>query len=268
MSANAELSMYNPQDEWEVVAMGTSATVYRAIRLSDNRQVAIKVRNLNSPVPARETKVLSKLFASGLDECINIIPVRHGFCSGLHLFICMDFCEGGSVETRLLNGLYEEDEPEVKRVIASTLNGLAFLHRNKIIHRDVKPGNIMYLTEDEDSPVGLVDFDLSRLVLDEPAATRVGTQGYQAPEVINADRPYTEKCDVWSVGVVTYLLLTGCLPFPTHLQERDLLDLMKEQDYDTERLTAPQRDFIARCLQPSDDRRPSAQELLGDPWLN
>lgn len=91
------------------------------------------------------------------------------------------------------------------------LTAINYCHSNKIVHRDLKPENIIFASKDPDSELKICDFGLSAIYGKSKLQERVGTPLYMAPEVIN--RNYSEKCDIWSIGVILFVLFSGEPPF-------------------------------------------------------
>ena len=109
-------------------------------------------------------------------------------------------------------------EKNVKKVIKNLLIGLAHIHSKGIMHRDLKPENLMLKSSKRMHKAKLIDFGLATFVdVDEFLYKRCGTPGFVAPEVIilGAKEKYSEKCDIFSAGVIFYILLTGESPFPS-----------------------------------------------------
>jgi serine/threonine protein kinase len=177
----------------------------------------------------------------------------------------MPLCEGGALSSRLADATFSDYD--AARVIRSVLSALDHIHSQNVIHRDVKPDNILYRTNDPQSDILLGDFGLSKFVQDGLADSRVGTKGYQAPQILRGHL-YDYKCDIWSTGVVAYELLHAKTPFNESLRESELLNRMEKSAYviagDVSEKAA---DFIRACLRPDPEERPSASELLGHPWF-
>merc|ERR1712118_521298 len=103
-------------------------------------------------------------------------------------------------------------EKKAGETLKQILSAIVYCHDNKIVHRDLKPENILYESSKADSILKVIDFGTSRSFgPDRKMAQRLGTPYYIAPEVL--DKRYDEKCDVWSIGVILYILLSGIPPF-------------------------------------------------------
>lgn len=95
-----------------------------------------------------------------------------------------------------------------------TLKGIAHMHAVGIVHRDLKPDNLLYSDKSEDAVIKIIDFGLSKKIV-KPSSLHslVGTPYYVAPEVLNEDINYGRACDLWSIGVMVYVMLVGYPPF-------------------------------------------------------
>jgi len=162
-------------------------------------------------------------------------------------------------------------EAEARRILIQVARGLEYLHSVGICHRDIKPENILCSEEDEGFTVKIADFGLSRLFgVNELMTTNCGSPYYAAPEVLAHTDPYNESCDIWGFGVLAYILLTGHFPFSA--PDNALPALIKSGKYNLKNLAArkvsiPAQEFIARLLVLDAKSRPTATEILRDPWL-
>lgn len=109
------------------------------------------------------------------------------------------------METRL-------SEVEAAHIMKQIFSAVYYCHKNKIVHRDLKPENILYLNDSSDAPLKIIDFGTSKTFMpNEIMNQKFGTPYYIAPEVLK--KHYDEKCDIWSCGVILYLMLSGKPPF-------------------------------------------------------
>lgn len=144
-----------------------------------------------------------------------------------------------------------------------------YLHQNSIVHGDIKPQNIHFKDQD-DTIIKLIDFGTSRRVNDQHAMHGVfGTSYYVAPEVIEGT--YSEKCDVWSVGIILYILLAGEPPFNGNT-DQEIVQRIKEGDFVMEgprwdEVSDEAKDLITRIL-CKEDIRISAAEAFQHPWFD
>ena len=164
-------------------------------------------------------------------------------------------------------------EKEAAHVVRKVAEGLAHVHSAGIIHRDLKPDNLMYLSKAEASNIMLIDFGLAGDVGNGPLSTPCGTAHYVAPEVLAA-KAYDAKADMWSLGVIIYMLLCGFPPFfDAQGNQKRLYKLIKLGKY---RFPSPYWDYVSEnakdlvrnllVLDPA--KRCSATEVLAHKWVH
>jgi calcium-dependent protein kinase len=148
----------------------------------------------------------------------NIIELFEVYEDERYLHLVTEVCTGGELFDRIIAKTQSDEghfsEHDAALLVHDILDAIRYCHDEKgIVHRDLKPENFLFLTEDEDAPVKIIDFGLSRHDDTDLGImqTKVGTPYYVAPEVLR--REYTNSCDVWSIGVITYILLCGYPPF-------------------------------------------------------
>jgi len=180
---------------------------------------------------------------------------------------------GGAIGNQRIPSCFREKD--AARIIHSLLSAISYLHSKDIVHRDIKPENILFIEKDNDeSPIKLIDFGLSTRHprQSKPLTTSVGTSYYMAPELL--DGSYDRSCDMWSIGVVTYVMLSGRPPFggPTdHIIFKKILRGLDVYKMETSSLwngvSKYAKDFI-RCLLDMDPtRRWTVDQALEHPWL-
>jgi len=204
----------------------------------------------------------------GHQRFVGLVDV---FESTTDIILVTDYAEGGELYGHLV---MEEriSEDETARILRQILEGLAFLHDLNLVHMDIKPQNILLTGPLGQGDVKLCDLGLARLVDDKTVVREIiGTIDYVAPEVL-AYEPLQTGCDIWSVGVLTYVMLTGCSPFAGDTNQETFLNISKVHlDFPTDlfadiSLTAV--GFVTRLLAKEPWCRPSAGECLMDPWLS
>ncbi|MDR3549477.1 MAG: protein kinase [Candidatus Pacebacteria bacterium] len=169
------------------------------------------------------------------------------------------------------------NEKTVASIIKQVLSGLCNCHANNIAHRDIKPDNIMF-ADKECTQVKLIDFGFAKMF--DPANSKfqelLGSPLYMAPEICSK-RPYDLKCDIWSCGIICYILLTGEVPYKVgeNTPLASLLDQIKSKTFCMSDISGPtwaglsveSKQFILKMLTKDPERRATAQELLADCWL-
>ena len=147
-----------------------------------------------------------------------------------------------------------------------------YIHSYGITHRNIKPENILMTTDDDKADIRLVDFSLSKIIgPNEKCNEPYGTLSYCAPEII-LDEPYTKAVDIWSIGVVTYLLLSGRLPFnssdETQIAKNIIyseVDFIKNPIWKT--ISSQAKNFVKGLLTKNPDKRMDIKHALEHEWL-
>jgi len=150
----------------------------------------------------------------------HIIAIKDVFEDDHHVFIVTELCTGGELFERIIAKTNSDEgrysERDAATIVHQVLDAVAYCHDLHVVHRDLKPENFLFATSAPDAPLKIIDFGLARIedlqepdLSDQPVDmhTRVGTPYYIAPEVLA--RNYTKACDLWSIGVITYILLCG-----------------------------------------------------------
>ena len=179
--------------------------------------------------------------------------------------IVTNLIEGGELFDKIIQkGKFTEIE--ASSIIRQLLVGVNYLHQKSIVHRDLKPENILF----DNNMVKIIDFGAAtRLKKGKRLSKLTGTFYYIAPEVL--ERCYNEKCDIWSIGVILYILLSGVTPFSGKTQSRVMEKIIRgEYRLDTPELkdvSTEAKKFIASLMQMNVKSRLSAEEALNSPWL-
>ena len=205
------------------------------------------------------------------------------------LYIIMEECCGGELFQRICDkGKYTEKN--AAKVIKQLLSALKYMHKeNNIVHCDLKPDNILFLTKDEKSPVKIIDFGMSKVLPRLQYLTHLcGTPYYTAPEVIK-QRKYNHSCDMWSIGVILYVMIYGYPPFYVDPQQygkheraaiydkivkgfEPKIKITSKYGYgpwfpDHIKTSDSVRDLISKLLQKSVRKRYTAEEAILHPWI-
>ena len=195
----------------------------------------------------------------------GVIKINEVFDSKKYILIVMEFVEGGELFERIVKKKIFS-EYSASKIIKQLLESVAYLHELGILHRDIKPENIL-LTDDSDIPnIKLADFGLSKLACpNDMQNLACGTLGYVAPEVLS-QTGYNYKVDLWSVGIISYLLLRGRLPFD-HKEKQVLIELTLRGKLSFEEpywksLTPFAIDFLTKILDKNPEKRLTSEEAL------
>ncbi|WVZ78511.1 hypothetical protein U9M48_026213 [Paspalum notatum var. saurae] len=213
----------------------------------------------------REVKILKAL--SGHN---NLVKFYDACEDALNVYIVMELCEGGELLDRILarGGRYTEED--AKAIVVQILSVVAFCHLQGVVHRDLKPENFLFTTRDENAPMKLIDFGLSDFIRpDERLNDIVGSAYYVAPEVLH--RSYSMEADIWSIGVITYILLCGSRPFWARTESGIFRSVLRaDPNFDDSpwpSVSAEAKDFVKRFLNKDYRKRMTAVQALTHPWL-
>ncbi|KAA0153475.1 hypothetical protein FNF31_06466 [Cafeteria roenbergensis] len=252
------------------IGKGHYGLVYSGTDRQTHARVAIKLLDKRRSKAHRldlEVKVLKRLY-----DHPAIISLLDVFDDPESLQLVFEICTGGELFERIVNqGCYEESEAAY--VATQLIEGIIHCHTHGVAHRDLKPENILLKSQDS-SEIRIADFGLACLRSEsETMRTVCGTWAYTAPEVRTIRIPYTRACDVWSFGVILYILLAGYHPFDPSGDAPD--DEVSENvrhlnfDFDDENwdlVSDAARDLVRRCLSYERDRI-SAEGVLAHRWI-
>ncbi|KAI3694011.1 hypothetical protein L1987_76969 [Smallanthus sonchifolius] len=214
----------------------------------------------------REVKILRAL--SGHKHLIQFFDA----CEDTNnVYIVMELCEGGELLDRILSRGGRYTEADAKLIIVQILSVVAFCHLQGVVHRDLKPENFLFMSKSEDADMKLIDFGLSDFIRPEERLNDiVGSAYYVAPEVLH--RSYSLEADIWSIGVISYILLCGSRPFWART-ESGIFRAVLRADPNFDDLPWPSvspeaKDFVKRLLNKDYRKRMSAAQALTHPWLS
>eukprot|EP00928_Gymnodinium_smaydae_P011936 TRINITY_DN14364_c0_g1_i1.p1 TRINITY_DN14364_c0_g1~~TRINITY_DN14364_c0_g1_i1.p1 ORF type:complete len:607 (+),score=147.24 TRINITY_DN14364_c0_g1_i1:521-2341(+) len=255
--------------EKKVIGEGGFGSVVRAKDKRTNQWHAVK--KIRKPAKsAADRKLKEEIEIMRLLDHPHIVRLVESFEDRRTIYLVMELCEGGELFDRLSRGALTER-------IASTcirhmLLAVNYLHQNLIVHRDLKPENWLLASKEEVgvAPLKLIDFGISaRFQAGVPLKTKVGTPGYTAPEVL-AGR-YNQAVDVWSLGVIMFITLSGQMPFVGKNLEQ-ILNKVKAASYSMDgsawrRVSEQAKSVVRVFLQKMPSSRPTAAQALQMPWL-
>ena len=203
----------------------------------------------------------------------NIIKLYETFEDRNNLYLIMEECNGGELFARLAknaknNKMYTEKD--AAKIMKQILEAVNYLHYHGVCHRDLKPENILFSSVDELSQLKLIDFGLSKVLktMDDTIKGEVGTLYYMAPEVIQGI--YNEKCDVWSCGVILYIMLSGNPPFFSDNEEK-LKEKICNIDYNFKlpifsKISDDAKELL-KSIFVNNEIRPTVSEILNSTWV-
>ncbi|RIA88354.1 MAP kinase [Glomus cerebriforme] len=261
-------------DEFELLeelGKGQYGTVQKVFHKPTNVTMAMKEIRLELD-EAKLNQILMELDILHQSQSSYIVDFYGAFFIETCVYYCMEYMDAGS-----LDKLYGEGVPEdvLAKITSAMVKGLKFLKDSlKIIHRDVKPTNVLVNREGE---VKLCDFGVSGQLIQSLAKTNIGCQSYMAPERIHGGdaSTYTVQSDVWSLGLSMLELGTGKYPYPVPDKNERVglfaqLSAIVQGDppcLPEDNFSAECRDFVAQCLNKKPQNRPTYAQLLEHPFL-
>ena len=204
----------------------------------------------------------------------NIIKIYEVFESQRSLYLVMELCKGGEIFDRIIEHIQSKQmysEKDAAEIFRQVMSSIEYCHNNGICHRDLKPENLLYLNEggEKGNPVKVIDFGLSQIISpSKKLKTKVGTAYYVAPEILKGD--YTEKCDIWSAGVILYIFLSGDPPFNgasdsvIYSKIAQMKFTFPEKKWKT--ISKEAKELICNMIAPEKDRY-TARQVLDHPWF-
>ncbi|KAJ8760105.1 hypothetical protein K2173_010961 [Erythroxylum novogranatense] len=213
----------------------------------------------------REVKILRALTGHK-----NLVQFYDAYEDDENVYIVMELCKGGELLDRILSRGGKYSEEDAKTVLVQILNVVAYCHLQGVVHRDLKPENFLFTSKEENSPLKAIDFGLSDYVKpDERLNDIVGSAYYVAPEVLH--RSYGTEADMWSIGVIAYILLCGSRPFWARTESGIFRAVLKADPTFDEipwpSLSPEAIDFVKRLLNKDFRKRLTAAQALSHPWL-
>ena len=202
----------------------------------------------------------------------NIVKIFEFYSNKDSYNIIMEYCKGGKLVSEIRN-YAPFDEKYTAYVMYQIFSAINYCHNMNIIHRDLKPESILIVNKNKSNNypnIKISDFGMSTVVEKNTVQNKiVGTIYYVAPEVIN--KKYNGKCDIWSCGVIMYVLLTKKPPFGGDMPD-EIIDNIQKGIYDLnspifDKISKSAIDLIQKLLNKDIEKRISAQEALNHPWF-
>lgn len=201
-----------------------------------------------------------------------VINLHEVYETASEMILVLEYAAGGEIFDQCVADREEAfKEKDVQRLMRQILEGVHFLHTHDVVHLDLKPQNILLTSESPLGDIKIVDFGLSRILKNSEELREImGTPEYVAPEILSYD-PISMATDMWSIGVLTYVMLTGISPFLGNDKQETFLNISQmnlsysEEEFDV--LSESAVDFIRTLLVKKPEDRATAEECLKHPWL-
>ncbi|XP_068780918.1 calcium/calmodulin-dependent protein kinase type IV-like isoform X2 [Struthio camelus] len=246
---------------------GATSIVYRCRQKGTQKPYAVKMlkKTVDKKIVRTEIGVLLRLSHP------NIIKLKEIFETPTEISLVLELVTGGELFDRIVEkGYYSERD--AADAVKQILEAVAYLHANGIVHRDLKPENLLYATPAPDAPLKIADFGLSKIVEDQVTMKTVcGTPGYCAPEILRGCA-YGPEVDMWSLGIITYILLCGFEPFYDERGDQYMFKRILNCEYDFvspwwDDVSLNAKDLVKKLIVLDPKKRLTTLQALQHPWV-
>ena len=251
---------------------GKFGLVKLGINKETKQKVAVKIMNKNNMDSSDLELVRTEIEILKICQHPYIIKLYDVFENIDYIYIIMEHCAGGDLFSFIQKRKFMLKEEKVVVIMYKLCKAVYYVHSYGIAHRDIKPENVLLTSESEDADIRLLDFGLSKIVGPNQKCTEpYGTLTYCAPEII-LDKPYLKTVDSWSLGVMTYLMLSGSLPF-SGKDEHEIAKNVVYSKVDFEKkpiwkeISKEAKDFISKLLEKDLRKRIEMKAALEHPWF-
>ena len=272
---NAAVNNKSLFDKYEVkqkIGKGKFGLVKCGINKETNKPVAIKIMAKKNMDKSDLELAKVEIDILKIGQHPNIIKLYDIYENENYIYIIMEYCSGGDLLSYFEYYEYELSEQKVCEIIHKLSMAIYYLHSYGIVHRDLKPENILMTDLTPQADIRLLDFGLSKIVgNDEKCTEPYGTLSFVAPEVLQG-KPYDKSVDLWSIGIITFLLLCGYLPFDDKHSEREIArqtiqDPVPYEEKIWSKYSPEAKIFVDGLLQKKPEKRYTIKEILEHPWI-
>uniref|UniRef100_A0A6Q2Y5M8 Calcium/calmodulin-dependent protein kinase type IV n=1 Tax=Esox lucius TaxID=8010 RepID=A0A6Q2Y5M8_ESOLU len=246
---------------------GATSVVCRCRQKGTQKPYAVKTlkKTVDKKIVRTEIGVLVRLSHP------NIIKLKEIFETPSEISLVLELVTGGELFDRVVEkGFYTERDAADS--VRQVLEAVAYLHENGVVHRDLKPENLLYATSAPDAPLKIADFGLSKIIDDQVTMKTVcGTPGYCAPEILRGCA-YGPEVDMWSVGVITYILLCGFEPFFDERGDQYMFKRILNCEYEFvspwwDNVSINAKDLVRKLIVQDPKKRLTTLQALQHPWV-
>jgi serine/threonine protein kinase len=257
----------------EQVGNGKFGLIKIGINKKTRKQVAIKIMSKKDMTNQDLELVRTEIEILKICQHPNIIQLYDVFENLDYFYIIMEYCSGGDLFSYLEQRNFHLPEQLACKFMHKMCAAIYYIHSYGIAHRDLKPENVLMTSNDENADLRILDFGLSKIIgPDEKCTEPYGTLSYVAPEVL-LDVPYGKEVDLWSLGVITYLMLGAALPFDDKDDEEEIArkTCTEEPPYKGsiwKKISKEGKDFIKRLLEKKPEKRMNIKQALEHEWFH
>ena len=251
---------------------GKFGLVKHAIHKQSGKEVAIKIMAKKNMSTADLELAKTEIDILKICNHSNIIKLYDIFDTPEYIYIIMEYCSGKDLFSYIEKRNYKLPEPRAANIIHKLSMAIFYIHSYGIIHRDLKPENILMTDNTDNADIRLLDFGLSKIVgPGEKCTEPYGTLSFVAPEVLKG-KPYDKSVDLWSIGIIAYLLMCGFLPFDDEHSEREIArqTIQDPVPYPAnvwKNLSPEAKEFVGSLLKKNPEDRIGIKEVLNSKWI-
>ncbi|KAG5179824.1 kinase-like domain-containing protein [Tribonema minus] len=249
---------------------GAYAKVVEGTYSVTGRTYAVKMVRKANLAPEDEADLLEEVKILRQLNHPNIIDIYQFYRQERdNYYVIIEYMRGGELFDRIVKKQFYT-EKEARDLCKILLDAIKYCHDRDIVHRDLKPENLLLTSNDDDASIKLADFGFAKALNGSMVTTQCGTPAYVAPEILR-HRPYGTSVDMWSIGVIIYILLGGYPPFHDENQTR-LFRKIRAGKFEFHNeywgsISSDAKDLISRLLTVDQHSRLTAREAVSHPWL-
>ncbi|XP_072047878.1 myosin light chain kinase, smooth muscle-like [Amphiura filiformis] len=259
----------NIKEEYDIreeLGKGKFGTVNKCVEKKTKKMLAAKFIKIEKEADRKEVDHEVRIMQ--LLQHPKLLQLYDLYSAGKNMCLVLEYVSGGELFDRVISDEFELTEKEVTFFMRQICEGVKFMHTQKVLHLDMKPENILCIRKNSNK-IKIIDFGLAQIY--KPGlSVSCGTPEFYAPEIVTYD-PVAYTTDMWSVGVICYILLSGFSPFVGDDEGETLSNIQEgEWDFDDEcfdEISDPAKDFIENLLTLEQDERLEASEALEHDWL-
>jgi serine/threonine protein kinase len=249
---------------------GAFSVVIEAVKKTNNKSYAIKIVTKSKLSIEDEQALKDEIQVLNELKHENIIQLYDVFDERSYIYLVTELMSGGELFDRIVSKAFY-NEKEARDLCKILFEAIAYCHSKKVAHRDLKPENLLLVGKDNDSQMKIADFGFAKKAPNEEClSTQCGTPGYVAPEILEGSK-YGTKADMWSLGVIVYILLGGYPPFIEKTQKA-LFRKIRRGEYEFhdqywKSVSVEAKTLIGQLLTVDPTKRITAKEALQNSWI-
>ena len=267
------LNFFDYYEMLDDLGEGIFGSVKLGVEKKTKERVAIKIIKKKSAKQSDIELVRTEIDIMKLCHHPNVVSLLDHFENAEYIFIVMEYIRGGRLTDYMKEKKFNFTEKRAAELIYELALGVKYLHKYGIVHRDLKPDNIMLTEANDEGHIKIMDFGLSKILGKKEKVTEgFGTLTFVSPEVL-IRQPYNKEVDIWSIGVILYLMLSGELPFDD--EEDDEQKIAKSIVYNELKFTSKKFNnkskeviqLIKECLTKDPKDRIKVDDILKSDWI-